>query len=146
MLYPVSYTPPSFLFFCIIPFVCIACNLLHSLSRVLRIDHNSGKFICTDSFKPCIFIDLCLDSWEDMIFLSFFFVYLGTKYDLDYKSPNKSGQNFKSGEDMIAMYKELCEGIYTENKFIFYFFCLIYSKNSGKISYFHLKFLSRSSI
>ncbi|XP_022890768.1 cytosolic enolase 3-like [Olea europaea var. sylvestris] len=34
---------------------------------------------------------------------------IGTKYDLDYKSPNKSGQNFKSGEDMIDMYKELCE-------------------------------------
>ncbi|KAA8543788.1 hypothetical protein F0562_022035 [Nyssa sinensis] len=33
---------------------------------------------------------------------------IGTKYDLDIKSPNKSGQNFKSGEDMIAMYKELC--------------------------------------
>lgn len=33
---------------------------------------------------------------------------IGTKYDLDFKSPNKSGQNFKSGEDMIAMYKELC--------------------------------------
>ncbi|XP_044469600.1 cytosolic enolase 3 [Mangifera indica] len=32
----------------------------------------------------------------------------GTKYDLDYKSLNKSGQNFKSGEDMIEMYKELC--------------------------------------
>ncbi|KAL6974814.1 phosphopyruvate hydratase [Sarracenia purpurea var. burkii] len=32
----------------------------------------------------------------------------GTKYDLDYKSPNKSGQNFKSGEDMIDLYKELC--------------------------------------
>lgn len=32
----------------------------------------------------------------------------GTKYDLDFKSPNKSGQNFKSGEDMIEMYKELC--------------------------------------
>ncbi|KDO66735.1 hypothetical protein CISIN_1g0116771mg, partial [Citrus sinensis] len=31
-----------------------------------------------------------------------------TKYDLDFKSPNKSGQNFKSGEDMIEMYKELC--------------------------------------
>ncbi|GFZ01670.1 cytosolic enolase [Actinidia rufa] len=31
-----------------------------------------------------------------------------TKYDLDYKSPNKSGQNFKSGEDMIELYKELC--------------------------------------
>ncbi|KAK4762758.1 hypothetical protein SAY86_008526 [Trapa natans] len=33
---------------------------------------------------------------------------IGTKYDLDSKSPNKSGQNFKSGEDMIDMYKELC--------------------------------------
>uniref|UniRef100_A0A5B7AS96 phosphopyruvate hydratase n=1 Tax=Davidia involucrata TaxID=16924 RepID=A0A5B7AS96_DAVIN len=33
---------------------------------------------------------------------------IGTKYDLDFKSPNKSGQNFKSGEDMIEMYKELC--------------------------------------
>ncbi|XP_059626543.1 cytosolic enolase 3 [Cornus florida] len=33
---------------------------------------------------------------------------IGTKYDLDFKSPNRSGQNFKSGEDMIAMYKELC--------------------------------------
>lgn len=35
----------------------------------------------------------------------------GTKYDLDFKSPNKSGQNFKSGEDMINVYKELCTGI-----------------------------------
>ncbi|KAH6765363.1 cytosolic enolase [Perilla frutescens var. hirtella] len=34
---------------------------------------------------------------------------IGAKYDLDYKTPNKSGQNFKSGEDMIDMYKELCE-------------------------------------
>ncbi|XP_031401859.1 cytosolic enolase 3 [Punica granatum] len=33
---------------------------------------------------------------------------IGTKYDLDPKSPNKSGQNFKSGDDMIDMYKELC--------------------------------------
>ncbi|KAB1225784.1 Cytosolic enolase 3 [Morella rubra] len=33
---------------------------------------------------------------------------IGTKYDLDFKVPNKSGQNFKSGEDMIEMYKELC--------------------------------------
>lgn len=43
-----------------------------------------------------------------------FFVLLddtGTKYDLDFKSPNKSGQNFKSGEDMIEMYKELCSGM-----------------------------------
>lgn len=34
------------------------------------------------------------------IFISF--LVLGTKYDLDYKSPNRSGQNFKSGEDMEA--------------------------------------------
>ncbi|KDP46567.1 hypothetical protein JCGZ_08539 [Jatropha curcas] len=33
---------------------------------------------------------------------------IGTKYDLDFKSPNRSGQNFKSGDDMIEMYKELC--------------------------------------
>lgn len=33
---------------------------------------------------------------------------IGTRYDLDFKSPNRSGQNFKSGEDMIEMYKELC--------------------------------------
>ncbi|KAK3010902.1 hypothetical protein RJ639_012626 [Escallonia herrerae] len=33
---------------------------------------------------------------------------IGTKYDLDSKSPNKSGLNFKSVEDMIEMYKELC--------------------------------------
>lgn len=33
---------------------------------------------------------------------------IGTKYDLDYKFENKSGQNFKSGDDMIKMYEELC--------------------------------------
>nr|XP_028945133.1 cytosolic enolase 3-like [Malus domestica] len=32
---------------------------------------------------------------------------IGTKYDLDYKSVDK-GQNFKSADDMIEMYKELC--------------------------------------
>ncbi|EPS73146.1 hypothetical protein M569_01611, partial [Genlisea aurea] len=34
---------------------------------------------------------------------------LGTKYDLDYKSPDKSGQIFKSGDDLVSMYKELCQ-------------------------------------
>lgn len=34
---------------------------------------------------------------------------MGTKYDLDFKAPNKLGQNFKSGKDMIDMYKELCD-------------------------------------
>ncbi|XP_028771431.1 cytosolic enolase 3 isoform X1 [Neltuma alba] len=33
---------------------------------------------------------------------------IGTRYDLDFKSPQKSGQNFKSAEDMIDLYKELC--------------------------------------
>lgn len=33
---------------------------------------------------------------------------IGTKYDLDFKNPNKSGQNFKTGEDMIELYKQLC--------------------------------------
>lgn len=32
----------------------------------------------------------------------------GKKYDLDFKIPNKSGQNFKTGEDMIEMYNQLC--------------------------------------
>ncbi|KAL7617239.1 hypothetical protein Lser_V15G03369 [Lactuca serriola] len=31
---------------------------------------------------------------------------LPTKYDLDYKSPNRSGQSFKSGEDMVQMLKK----------------------------------------
>ncbi|XP_026399330.1 cytosolic enolase 3-like [Papaver somniferum] len=34
---------------------------------------------------------------------------IGTKYDLDYKSPNKSGQNFKTAEDMAELYTELCK-------------------------------------
>ncbi|KAL8140232.1 hypothetical protein V2J09_006253 [Rumex salicifolius] len=33
---------------------------------------------------------------------------MGTKYDLDSKDPTKSGQIFKSAEDMIEMYKNLC--------------------------------------
>uniref|UniRef100_A0A6V7QWL8 phosphopyruvate hydratase n=1 Tax=Ananas comosus var. bracteatus TaxID=296719 RepID=A0A6V7QWL8_ANACO len=33
---------------------------------------------------------------------------IGKKYDLDFKSPNKVGQNFKTGEDMIEMYSQLC--------------------------------------
>ncbi|KAL4571113.1 hypothetical protein LXL04_017864 [Taraxacum kok-saghyz] len=33
---------------------------------------------------------------------------IGSKYDLDIKSPRRPGQNFKSGEDMIEIYKELC--------------------------------------
>ncbi|VFQ76813.1 unnamed protein product [Cuscuta campestris] len=33
---------------------------------------------------------------------------MGTKYDLDFKTPNKSGQNFKSGENMIEKYSKLC--------------------------------------
>ena len=43
----------------------------------------------------------------------------GAKYDLDFKSPNKLGQNFKSGKDMIEMYKELCNGM---SSFLYIFF------------------------
>lgn len=49
----------------------------------------------------------------------------GAKYDLDFKSPNKSGQNFKSGEDMIEMYKELCNGISPFLYMFFIVFCCI---------------------
>ncbi|XP_020576555.1 cytosolic enolase 3 [Phalaenopsis equestris] len=34
---------------------------------------------------------------------------IGKKYDLDFKIPKKSEQKFKTGEDMIEMYSELCE-------------------------------------
>lgn len=34
---------------------------------------------------------------------------IGKKYELDFKSPNESGQNFKTGEDMIEMYTCLCK-------------------------------------
>uniref|UniRef100_A0A1D1XZC4 phosphopyruvate hydratase n=2 Tax=Anthurium amnicola TaxID=1678845 RepID=A0A1D1XZC4_9ARAE len=33
---------------------------------------------------------------------------IGKKYDIDFKSPNKSGQNFMTGEDMTEMYAQLC--------------------------------------
>jgi len=39
-----------------------------------------------------------------------FFPDIGKRYDLDFQSPQKSGQNFKSAEDMIELYKELCSG------------------------------------
>ncbi|XP_039136878.1 cytosolic enolase 3-like isoform X1 [Dioscorea cayenensis subsp. rotundata] len=35
---------------------------------------------------------------------------IGRKYDLDSKAPNKSGQNFKNGEEMIEMFTKLCSG------------------------------------
>ncbi|GKV33011.1 hypothetical protein SLEP1_g41568 [Rubroshorea leprosula] len=47
---------------------------------------------------------LAYNNWA----LFFILVDKGTKYDLEFKSPSRSGQNFKSGEDMIQMYKELC--------------------------------------
>lgn len=53
----------------------------------------------------------------------FFSWFLGTKYDLDFKNPNKSGQNFKSGDDMTEMYKQLCAGIVI----IFLLFCTFLS-------------------
>lgn len=34
----------------------------------------------------------------------------GRKYDLDFKISTKSGQNFKTGEDMLELYTKLCTG------------------------------------
>ncbi|KAL5717233.1 phosphopyruvate hydratase [Ranunculus cassubicifolius] len=34
---------------------------------------------------------------------------IGTKYDMDFKSPNKLGQNFRTREDMTALYTQLCK-------------------------------------
>jgi len=53
------------------------------------------------------------------ILTSIFLSILGSKYDLDFKSPKKSGQNFKSGEEMIEIYKELCKGIGTSSRVLF---------------------------
>ena len=47
--------------------------------------------------------------------------WLGKKYDLDFKAPNKSGQNFKTGEDMVEMYTQLCKGIHVICIIISYF-------------------------
>ncbi|CAL9763188.1 unnamed protein product [Musa acuminata subsp. burmannicoides] len=33
---------------------------------------------------------------------------IGKKYDLDFKAPGKSGQDFKTGEDMLELYTKLC--------------------------------------
>ncbi|MED6189414.1 hypothetical protein PIB30_095756, partial [Stylosanthes scabra] len=33
---------------------------------------------------------------------------IGTRYDLDFKSPQKSGHNFLSAENMVELYRELC--------------------------------------
>jgi hypothetical protein len=37
-------------------------------------------------------------------------LFAGKKYDLEFKSAKKSGQNFKTGDDMIEMYSQLCSG------------------------------------
>uniref|UniRef100_A0A453IF37 phosphopyruvate hydratase n=1 Tax=Aegilops tauschii subsp. strangulata TaxID=200361 RepID=A0A453IF37_AEGTS len=35
-------------------------------------------------------------------------LFAGKKYDLEFKSAKKSGQNFKTGDDMIEIYSQLC--------------------------------------
>jgi hypothetical protein len=35
------------------------------------------------------------------------------RYDLDFKTPNNSGAEIKSGEEMIELYKSFCQGIAT---------------------------------
>jgi hypothetical protein len=38
-------------------------------------------------------------------------LFAGKKYDLEFKSTKKSGQNFKTADDMIEIYSQLCSGI-----------------------------------
>ncbi|MCI00555.1 cytosolic enolase 3-like, partial [Trifolium medium] len=40
--------------------------------------------------------------------LCMLFPKIGKRYDLDFQSPQKSGQDFKSAEDMMELYRELC--------------------------------------
>ncbi|THU50020.1 hypothetical protein C4D60_Mb06t15680 [Musa balbisiana] len=40
--------------------------------------------------------------------LKIFLLLSGKKYDLDFKTPGKSGQDFKTGEDMLELYTKLC--------------------------------------
>ena len=68
---------------------------------------------------------MCLDMYIPCLWMMRFGSDAGAKYDLDFKSPNKSGQNFKSGEDMIEMYKELCNGISPFLYMFFIVFCCI---------------------
>lgn len=42
--------------------------------------------------------------------LKIFLLLSGKKYDLDFKTPGKSGQDFKTGEDMLELYTKLCTG------------------------------------
>ena len=63
---------------------------------------------------------------------------IGTRYDLDFKSPQKSGQNFKSAEDMIELYKTLCAG-----KSVFFTFLCIICRLIQLSLYWILSFLSQ---
>lgn len=39
------------------------------------------------------------------------------RYDLDFKTPNNSGAEVKSGDEMIELYKSFCKG--THSKLVF---------------------------
>lgn len=56
---------------------------------------------------------LLCQSFHSMVM--FIHLFLGKKYDLEFKSTKKSGQNFKSADDMIEIYSQLCSGI---NEFV----------------------------
>lgn len=39
------------------------------------------------------------------------------RYDLDFKTPNNSGDEVKSGDEMIALYQSFCKGIHPDFRF-----------------------------
>lgn len=96
-----------------------------------------SQIACFFHFHISFWTWLAYNNWEFLFFL----LHIGTKYDLEFKSPNKSGQNFKSGEDMIQMYKELCSGMLV----FLYSFCLIFllcSFNNSLMPFHTLSFFS----
>lgn len=47
----------------------------------------------------------CFDKWGAVVPCA-----ADKKYDLDFKTPNNSGADVKSGDEMIAMYQSFCKG------------------------------------
>ncbi|KAF6170180.1 hypothetical protein GIB67_038713 [Kingdonia uniflora] len=88
--------------------VHIESNLVLQKSSAVsgeKADHTKENMVVHDNMEPEDDIDdarqIFMDKHVSTVSPE------GTKYDLDFKVPNKSGQNFKTGEDMIEMYTQL---------------------------------------
>jgi hypothetical protein len=61
--------------------------------------------------KPIVlFGSYYLSTLTSFAVLCMLFPKIGKRYDLEFQSPQKSGQDFKSAEDLMELYKELCVG------------------------------------